>query len=109
MRPALLISLLLTLSAPPAIAQGEGRRESRKEALRGEALFALALHEGSSALEKVSGELAKGSPAVREAAARALAAFATAEAKDALEQRIPLEEDARVRERLQQSLSRLVP
>lgn len=77
--------------------------------LRANAALALGLRAGPEALDSLRPHLEDPQLVVREAVAVALGRLGSAEAQQALEERLPFEEDPLVREAIQQGLSLAVP
>ncbi|MBI3185838.1 MAG: HEAT repeat domain-containing protein [Myxococcales bacterium] len=76
---------------------------------RSTAVAALAHRAGEKALSTLAPLLESEEPRMRDAAARALGRIGTAEARKTLEERLGKEQDAAVREAIQQSLTKMEP
>lgn len=98
-----------TSSALRAIALGQDGGTPFPASLRAEAVVSLARRLGKSGVPELQPYLVDPDPAVREGAVRGLAILGGPKAQAALEARIEEEPSAQLRERIEQSLTRMQP
>jgi HEAT repeat protein len=77
--------------------------------LRSKAVAALAEREGAACAQPIKPVLSDPNRQLREQAVRSLASVGGPDARAALEERLPREEDARLRELIQRSVARMQP
>jgi HEAT repeat protein len=96
-------------SAAAGALQAIAQDKSTSAEFRSRAVVALAEREGTASAKALQKVLADPKRQMREQAIQALAGTGGPKARGALEERLPHEEDARLRELIQRSLSRMQP